>query len=260
MVIYPTIDGNPRVIASPMGWAQRTVLDHTVGANAAFAVIQLLLGLAIAYRPTVKLGLAASLPWAIAVWWFGEGLGGVLSGGADPLTGAPGGVILYALLAVLLWPVEESARAVRGGQGRRRARGPSALAAPLWASFVHFTLRSYRTTAPGALSGQITGMADDEQPNWLTSIINHAVNLTNNSRFGDLDPARRAVHRHWRLGLSALAAGAPRLAAGRPRVQCGDLGGRPGLRRRVHRHGHRPEHGPAARPARSRLLAAAYRV
>jgi hypothetical protein len=40
------------------------------------------------------------------VWWLGEGLGGVLAGTASPLNGAPGPVLLYALLAVLLWPAD----------------------------------------------------------------------------------------------------------------------------------------------------------
>jgi hypothetical protein len=47
---------------------------------------------------------AQPIVWSVAVWWFGAGLGGVLTGGANPLTGAPGAVILYALAAVLLWP------------------------------------------------------------------------------------------------------------------------------------------------------------
>ena len=177
MIIYPTIDGNPQVIASPMNWAHTIILNHPVGTNTAFALIQLLLGLAIAFRPTAKLGLAASLPWSVAVWWFGEGLGGVLNGGADPLTGAPGAVILYALLAVLLWPADEgaaapfeAARAV-GGQVAR------ALWLVLWGSFVYFTFAS-NNDAPGALNGQITTMVSDE-PKWLTWIINHAANLTN---------------------------------------------------------------------------------
>jgi hypothetical protein len=177
MIIYPTIAGNPGVIASPMTWAQGIVLDHPVGTNTAFACIQLALGLAIAYRPTVKLGLAASIPWSIAVWWFGEGLGGVLNGGADPLSGAPGAVILYALLAVLLWPTDgaaavpfEAARAV----GAHTAR---ALWLILWGSFVYFAFAS-NNDAPGALNGQVTTM-DSDEPNWLTSVINHAANLTN---------------------------------------------------------------------------------
>ena len=77
--------------------------------NTIFATIQLLLGLGIAFRPTVRVALAASVAWSLGVWWFGEGLGGVLSGGASPLNGAPGAVILYALLAVLLWPADRGA-------------------------------------------------------------------------------------------------------------------------------------------------------
>ena len=48
------------------------------------------------------LALAASIAWALAVWWLGEGLGGVLTGAASPVTGAPGAALLYALAAVLL--------------------------------------------------------------------------------------------------------------------------------------------------------------
>ena len=80
--------------------------------NAIFATIQLLLGLGIAFRPTVP-GRAGRLDrrGRLGVWWFGEGLGGVLSGAASPLNGAPGAVILYALLAVLLWPADREAPA-----------------------------------------------------------------------------------------------------------------------------------------------------
>ena len=177
MIIYPTIAGNPSVIASPMNWAHTIMLNHPVGTNTAFACIQLALGLAIAYRPTTKLGLAASIPWSVAVWWFGEGLGGVLNGGADPLTGAPGAVIIYALLAVLLWPADEGAAAPFEAARAVGAHAARALWLVLWGSFVYFTFAS-NNDAPGALNGQITDMADDE-PAWLTSIMNHAANLTN---------------------------------------------------------------------------------
>ena len=78
--------------------------------NTIFATIQLLLGIGIAWRPAVRVALAASIAWAIGVWWFGEGLGMVLTGAASPLTGAPGAVIIYALLAVLLWPADRPGR------------------------------------------------------------------------------------------------------------------------------------------------------
>lgn len=176
MMIYPTIGGNPSVIASPMTWAHGIILNHPVGTNTVFACIQLALGLAIAYRPTMKLGLAASIPWSVAVWWFGEGLGGVLNGGADPLTGAPGAVILYALLAVLLWPVEETTTAPFEAARFIGAHAARALWLVLWGSFVYFTFTG-GNDAPGALNDQVTTMADGE-PAWLASIINHAANLT----------------------------------------------------------------------------------
>src|SRR5581483_5259914 len=66
----------------------------------------IVIAFSIAYRRTVKAGLAISIVWSLGVWWIGEGLGGVLNGTADPTTGAPGAVILYAMAAVLLWPKE----------------------------------------------------------------------------------------------------------------------------------------------------------
>ena len=174
MVIYPTIGTNPGFIASPMNWSMRVISDHPVGTNTAFACIQLALGLAIAWRPTVKLGLAASVPWAIAVWWFGEGLGGVLSGSASPLTGAPGAVIIYALLAVLLWPSDKPAPFHAAAHiGANAAR---ALWFVLWASLAYFTMQP-GNTGPDDMHDAITGMVTG-QPNWLLSIMNHAADLT----------------------------------------------------------------------------------
>ncbi len=107
--------GNPAVIARPIIWDATLVGHHLVLLNTVFAAIQLLLGLGIAFRPTVRLALAASVAWALAVWWLGEGLGGVLSGAADPRDSGPGAVIIYALIAVLLWPA---------GRPFRRRRSP----------------------------------------------------------------------------------------------------------------------------------------
>jgi hypothetical protein len=98
--------GNPAVVARPITWSAGLIGHHMVALNAVFAAIQLVLGLGIAWRPAVKLALAGSVAWSLAVWWLGEGLGGVLAGKASPLNGAPGPVLLYALLAVLLWPAD----------------------------------------------------------------------------------------------------------------------------------------------------------
>src|SRR5215469_12078375 len=76
-------DGNPPVIARPITWQAGLVEHHLVLLNTNFATIQLLLGLGIAVRPTVRAALAASVAWSLSVWWFGEGFGGVLSGSAS---------------------------------------------------------------------------------------------------------------------------------------------------------------------------------
>ena len=114
--------GNPAVIASPINWSATLLAHHLVALNAIFATIQLALGLGIAWRPTVKLALGASVLWALAVWWLGEGFGGILAGSASPIDGAPGAVILYALLAVLLWPADRD-RAAPFVAGRAVGRG-----------------------------------------------------------------------------------------------------------------------------------------
>jgi hypothetical protein len=100
--------GNPAVVARPITWSAGLIGHHVVALNALFAAIQLLLGLGIAWRPAVKLALAGSVAWSLAVWWLGEGLGGVLAGTASPVNGAPGAVLLYALLAILLWPADRA--------------------------------------------------------------------------------------------------------------------------------------------------------
>lgn len=100
--------GNPAVVARPITWSAGIIGHHVVALNAVFAVSQLLLGLGIAWRPAVKLALAGSVAWSLAVWWLGEGLGGVLAGTASPVDGAPGAVLLYGLLAVLLWHADRT--------------------------------------------------------------------------------------------------------------------------------------------------------
>jgi hypothetical protein len=157
--------GNPAAVASPVYWSATLITHHLMVLNGIFAATQLALGLGIAWRPTVRLALAGSVLWAAAVWFLGEGLGGVLSGTATPVNGAPGAVILYALLALLLWPpaTDREARFVAGrAVGEKTAR---ALWLALWASLAFFALQP-AARAPQALSGAIGDMAAG-QPGWL---------------------------------------------------------------------------------------------
>ena len=177
-VLAGTAAGNPSVIARPITWDANLVQHHLVLLNTIFATIQLLLGLGIAFRPTVRIALAASIAWSVGVWWFGEGLGGVLAGGASPLNGAPGAVIIYALLAVLLWPADRAtaapfvaARAV----GVQLAR---ALWLVFWLSEAYFALIP-ANRAPQAVSTMIAGMEGGE-PGWLAAIQRGGASLVAN--------------------------------------------------------------------------------
>ncbi|HET9897624.1 MAG TPA: hypothetical protein VFQ44_22060 [Streptosporangiaceae bacterium] len=178
--------GNPAVIADPITWAARIIEQHAVPANAAFATIQLLIGLGIACRPAIRAALAASVAWSLAVWWFGEGLGGVIGANASPVSGAPGAVILYALLAVLIWPSRDGpagnqaapGRSVRPGFVAAHPVGPAtarALWLILWGSLAYFAVTAANRTAEG-LPDLLAGMADGE-PGWLGAVNRGAAEL-----------------------------------------------------------------------------------
>lgn len=175
-MIAPIARGNPSVIARPITWSGLTIGHHAVIINLSFALFQVGLGLGIACRPTVKVALGASIAWSIGVWWIGEGLGGVVSGTADPVNGAPGAVIIYGLLAVLLWPRDRpgptpsfiAARAV----GEPVAK---ALWLVLWGSLSYFAVSGANRSSQG-LHDLIDGMTAGE-PGWLTSLNRHAAML-----------------------------------------------------------------------------------
>jgi hypothetical protein len=126
-MLAATAAGNPGPVAGPVTWSAHLIGTHPGAATAAFGTVQLLLALGIAWRPTVRVALAASIAWALAVWWLGEGLGGVLTGAASPVTGAPGAALLYALAAVLLWPAPPAV-AGSGAPDRRDRLAPFAAA------------------------------------------------------------------------------------------------------------------------------------
>ena len=173
-----TAQGNPSVIARPITWDATLVEHHLVLVNTIFATIQLLLGLGIAFRPTVRIALAASIAWAIGVWWFGEGLGGILDGGASPLNGAPGAVIIYALIAVLLWPAGRDASAPFVAARAVGAHVARALWLVLWLSEAYFALTP-ANRAPQAVSGMIAAM-DSGEPGWLSAIERGGASLVAN--------------------------------------------------------------------------------
>lgn len=179
--IEPAADGNPAIVAGSATWASHVMLRHIVIYNAIFATVQLLIAAGIFFRRTLRPALAASIVWALFVWWFGESLGGILTG-SSPLAGVPGGVVLYAVAAILLWPAARtpvqqptSSPATSGLLGARTA---NLVWLALWGSFSYYLLLP-ANRSPDAISGLFS--VTDGQPGWLTSIMNGLSGLAGQS-------------------------------------------------------------------------------
>lgn len=123
-VIAPAAIGQPALIASAVHWAASVILVNPPLLDAAFAGAQLAIGLALLFRRTARAGVVASIGWAIGVWVLGEGVGGLGGGTSTFVTGAPGAVLLYAVLGLAAWPRldAESRSVLRSSAARARDR------------------------------------------------------------------------------------------------------------------------------------------
>jgi len=96
--------GQPGWLHDSLIWGAKLANGDLAVWNTLFALTQVLLGVGMLYRPLVKPALAASFMWVLIVWWFGEAFGMLFMDMAQPLTGAPGGVLMYALIGLVAWP------------------------------------------------------------------------------------------------------------------------------------------------------------
>lgn len=167
-IVAPTGDGSPAWVNGPVGWSARLIDHQTVVFNALFATVQLAIAVGLLLRRTVKPALAASIVWSLALWWLAEGLGGVLSGPVSPAAGLPGAAVLYAVLAVMLWPSGD--RVGVSVAERSPLRGCTAVVwVALWGSFAIEALRP-ATRSPSALHDLVAGNTDGE-PSWVAATM-----------------------------------------------------------------------------------------
>jgi hypothetical protein len=136
--------------------------------NTLFALTQVAIGFGLLYRPLVKPALVLSFGWALVVWWFGNGFGGMFLATAQPMTGAPSAVLIYALIGLVVWPSE------RPG-GLLGARGARIQWAVLWLVMAFLWLTA-SSAAPDATSGMLTSTASGIGV--ITSIQNHLASAT----------------------------------------------------------------------------------
>ncbi len=163
-VIEPAADGQPGFVSWPVHETAGLIGHAPVLAVVAFGLIELALGAGLLYRRTARWALAASVGWALAVWYLGEGLGGLFGGGASLLTGAPGSAPMYALMAVTVWPRQDDTSALRP------ARGAAAVWAAIWLGGAILQLLPGADT--NASLSMILSMNASDAPGWLASLDN----------------------------------------------------------------------------------------
>jgi hypothetical protein len=166
--------GNPGWVAHTITWNGSIVYHQPILTNATFATVQFLIAFGIVWTRTTKVALGLSVVWALGIWWFGEGAGGIFLGTATPLGGGPGGVLFYAVLAVLLWPREGSDRPFVAARtvGVSWAKG---IWVAVWGVLAVLALVG-SGRSPQALH-DLVARVDNGQPGWLAHIDRSSASL-----------------------------------------------------------------------------------
>ena len=154
--------GQPQWLHASMDWGAHLAGGNLAVYNTLFALTQAAIGLALLYRPTVKLALLATFAWSLFVWWFGEAFGMLFTNTAQPLAGAPGAVVVYALVGLVIWP------SGRPG-GLLGVRGARIMWASLWLLCAYLWLLQASTAANATrdmINAAPSGMS------WLSSMQN----------------------------------------------------------------------------------------
>ena len=249
-VILPSAQGQPGPVSNAIIHTAHLIAVQPALANAVFASVQMLIGIGLLIRQTVRPALALSFAWALGVWALGEGFGMLFTGMASPLTGAPGGALLYAAIGLLVWPRTERPAADPVVSGPATAEGPlgasggKAIWAIVWSGMgILWLLPANR--AGGSIARTISAAATGE-PGWLAHLqlsVAHAVGGGGGSVAGACAVASFVI------GLGPLLSRhTSRLLGGGQRARPRLLAVRGGLRPTVQRHRDRSQHRSAPRP------------
>jgi hypothetical protein len=159
-IVEPTAVGSPSFISGPiLTFAHFYSHDPDLW-NTLAGEIQCAIGLGlICSRKTVKPALFVSFFWAFWVWWMGEGFGMVFSSTpVSPLMGAPGAVLLYGLIGLLVWPTGREGKRSAADGGLIGDRGGLIVWSALWVEAAYLWLLNV-DRATNAINGQLLGMA-----------------------------------------------------------------------------------------------------
>lgn len=174
--VAQSVMGEPPWVADVVHAAIAAVADHAALADAGFVALQGAIGIALVTDRFARAAITVSVPYALGVWWVGEGLGLLPTGFALAATGAPGPAPLYPLLGLVAWPVRPTGTDVAPGgppvPGRVVAtRAATAAWVALWAG--QAVLHAPWVYPPGqVLSANLQENAIGA-PSWLVPLARH---------------------------------------------------------------------------------------
>jgi hypothetical protein len=201
-VIMPAGDGQPVFVSAPVGEVARIILHQPAVMDVFFGLIQVAIGVGMLHTRTVRYALATSVVWASLVWYLGEGLGGLFGGDASLLTGAPGSALVYAVLAIAVWPRH------RNAEDQRPAQWTAAAWAVLWVGGAVLQVLPRRDI--NASISMSLAMNASGAPAWAAAIDNHLSALLPGN---GVAIAVDLVVLQILIGLGVLMAGRARFAA-----------------------------------------------
>ena len=196
-LVYETVLGNaehqPQPIYGSLVEAARLLAPWHAELNALIAVAEAGIAAGLLWPRTMRLALAASIPWSLGVWWLGEGFGGLFAGKATLLVGAPGAALLYALAALVAWPRRDAigirrgsvepppdgsgepdgSLAAAGALGERTTTGAWVL---LWVGGALLRVAPFWFPPVYALVGDLQ-LGLDEEPRWMARLNLHLSHL-----------------------------------------------------------------------------------
>jgi hypothetical protein len=159
-VLEAAAGGQPSFIGDPMLTLARFYAHDQALWNTLAGEIQCAIGLGlIISRRTVRPALFVSFFWAFIVWWFGEGFGPLFNGApVSPLMGAPGAVLIYALIGLLVWPTSREGERSAADGGLIGDRGGRVVWSALWLEAAILWLLNVNRSR-NAIHNQLAGMA-----------------------------------------------------------------------------------------------------
>ncbi|MGC8499189.1 MAG: hypothetical protein ACP5OV_06815 [Acidimicrobiales bacterium] len=176
-VVAPAAATSPGWVQALVRWGGVLWNQHPISVPASAVWIQLGIGVWLLVAPRGWWSRAAglvSLGWSVLVWALGEAFGGIFAPGLSWLTGAPGGVVFYAVAGLLI-ALPMSAWTPRLGRRLLAAFGAFVVAMAVlqaWPGRGSWQGQSRHVT--GNLTATLQAMAGNSQPHWLSALVTAA--------------------------------------------------------------------------------------